>query len=55
MKNESMEPDCKTCRKKDECALAVFGMFCPQWQSIEPKPREPDPNEQWRRGDHADI
>ena len=44
------EPGCETCWKREDCPLAVLGHFCPQWQSREPEPREPDPNEEWRKG-----
>lgn len=43
--------DCKTCWKRDDCPLAMFGYFCPQYQSQKPEPRGEDPNELWRRGE----
>lgn len=53
--DKAKTPDCETCWKKDDCVLAVFGKFCPQWQSAEPEPKKPDPNDMWRRGEETDI
>ena len=46
-------PDCMSCWRREECQHAQAGDFCTLWRSAEPEPREPDPNEQWRRGEEA--
>ena len=49
--NNISGPDCMTCWQRDACPAAKAGDFCPRWQSAEPVAREPDPNEQWRKGE----
>ena len=44
-------PDCDHCFLRDSCPDAEPGSFCVMWQSREPKPREPDPNDLWRQGE----
>lgn len=44
-------PDCANCFLRDKCADAEPGCFCTYWVSREPPVREPDPNEQWRKGE----
>lgn len=48
-------PGCESCIERDSCAEAENGKFCPKWHSQEPEAREPDPNEQWMRGEDADL
>ena len=44
-------PDCEHCFLRDNCSDAEPGSFCVMWRSQKPKPREPDPNEAWRKGE----
>lgn len=44
-------PDCLNCWKKNICPQMEEGKFCGQWQSKEPAPKGPDPNEAWNRGE----
>ncbi len=48
-------PDCANCFLRTTCPDAVPGEFCVMWVSREPKPREPDPNDQWRRGEEVEL
>ena len=46
-------PDCATCWHRDKCADAQAGTFCPMWQTRQPEPRQPDPNDLWNQGEEA--
>lgn len=46
-------PDCATCWQRDKCADAQAGTFCPMWQTRQPEPRQPDPNDLWNQGEEA--
>ena len=48
-------PDCMNCWKHETCQRAEAGRFCPAWQDHEPKPKGPDPNDLWRRGEDAPV
>ena len=48
-------PDCEHCWLRRSCPDAEPGQFCTMWTSREPKPREPDPNEQWRKGEDVEF
>lgn len=47
----TLAPDCALCWLRDSCPDAQPGAFCTMWTSREPAPKEPDPNDQWRRGE----
>ena len=52
MPEARVAPDCGTCVWKTECTDAEAGKFCPKWHSRLPEEKnEPDPNEEWRRGE----
>ena len=44
-------PDCEHCWLRRSCPDAEPGQFCTMWTSRESPKREPDPNEQWRKGE----
>ena len=46
-------PDCANCWRRDNCPNATDGDFCAKWQSAKPAAREPNPNDQWNRGEEA--
>ena len=48
-------PDCEHCWLRRSCPDAEPGQFCTMWTSRESKPREPDPNEQWRKGEDVEF
>ena len=46
-------PDCACCWLRDICPDAQPGTFCTAWATRKPIPKEPDPNDQWRRGEEV--
>lgn len=48
---QAQAPDCALCWLRDSCPDAQPGAFCTMWTSREPATKEPDPNDQWRRGE----
>ena len=48
-------PDCAHCFLRTTCPDAKPGEFCTMWVSRAPKKREPDPNDQWRRGEDMEA
>ena len=49
-------PDCTTCiHRKEGCERAEENSFCTRYASRNPEIRNPDPNEQWLRGEDADL
>ena len=52
---EERGPGCENCVRREECNDAREGYFCPRWNSRTPEERTPDPNEQWQRGEDAEL
>lgn len=52
---EERGPGCENCAHRTECHDAREGYFCPRWNSRVPEERKPDPNEQWQRGEDAEL
>lgn len=48
-------PGCEICWKRDQCAEAEEGKFCPQFASEEPAVEGEDPNDRWMRGEDAEF
>ena len=50
---EAQKPDCCTCIHRRECERYRENSYCTKWQSREPNPEGPDPNELWKRGEEV--
>ncbi len=50
MNEKRVEPDCRTCWRRETCPKAKAGTFCQMWQERKPEPKGDDPNDLWRRG-----
>jgi hypothetical protein len=53
--HEAPQPACETCIHRKVCEHRAENSFCTRWQSKEPQPVPPDPNELWKQGEEVEF